>query len=317
MPHRALPLGSSTARQPTDSAVPVLWTRGRERRALAEALAGDSAQRAESDVTSSCIAARAGVLVARHPRSFDLCSVVTPHGFSPSTTRSVVATVGGGPHSPLAAAVAQRLSERLGVPSLAIYAYRHVSERSRAVHVLDGLAAHVQHLDTQPVLVPNPAAMVAALPVGTLLVVGAPGGSWSQRQFFGPGAHIKAKAPSGTIVVHHAPARVYQVMQPPVAFGPHMRAADAMQLSDTHHLIVAQEGRLLGLVAQHALLNARPAHELKDIMDAPVSLSLEDPVDHARSIVREHPDTAIPVIDGRDHIVGTVAADDLDSRPLI
>jgi len=70
--------------------------------------------------------------------------------------------------------------------------------------VLASISEYLPDLPTETAQAAHPAAMVSALPAGTLLVVGAPRGSWFQRQFFGPGARIQSKAPNGAIVVRSA-----------------------------------------------------------------------------------------------------------------
>jgi CBS domain-containing protein len=307
--------GSSIDR-PTPGSVPrVVWTRGPQCQVLADVLSGDAAIRAGSDVGTSCIEARATLLVTRHLTSLEICNVAVPHGFSPAETRSIVAAVGGGPHSRLAVTVAHTLGHRLGVPVRAVYGHHGADERTRALEVLDELTGDLPDVDREAVQAPSPAAMVGGLPEGTLLVVGAPGGSWFQRQFFGPGARILAKAPGGTIVVRSAPPRVYQVMQPATAFGPHMRVADALQLADTRHLIVAERGKLLGLISHTALVEADRDLELQDIMESPAFLAPDEDVDHAAELVNDHQGSAIPVVNSRHRIVGTVAAHDLEVTP--
>ncbi|MGI9529352.1 MAG: CBS domain-containing protein [Acidimicrobiia bacterium] len=249
--------------------------------------------------------------------SFNLCSVAVPHGFSPSTTTSVVAAVGNGPHSLFAAALAQRLSTKLGVPSIAAYGYQHDGERSQALVALNSIASEVPGLQTVPIRAPSPAAMVEDLSDGTLLVVGAPGGSWFQRQFFGPGVRIQSKAPNGTIVVRHAPTCVYQVMRDPVAYGPHMRAIDAAQVAHMQPIIVAEHGRLLGLVSQQVLLEADPTQELRDIMNEAVFLHADGTLEHARALLRHRIGVAIPVLDSQEQIIGAITADDLEPGPLV
>lgn len=304
-------------RTPTDPAPRVLWTKGDECRTLAEVLAGKGARRAEADLVESCIKAGAVLLSSRRLTTFDLCSLAVPHGFSPSATQSVVAAVGSGPHSPFAAAIAQRLAHRLGVPARAISGYQRSNEQHQALNVLESITTAVPGLDAQPMQTPNPATMIEALPAGTLLVVGASGGSWFERQFFGHGARIQAKAPSGTIVVKHAPTRIYQVMHPTTAFGPHMRVADAHQLRSEPHLVVAQDGQLLGLISAEALQQARPDLELREIMDDPVFVSPDEDLDHAAALIEQHTGMAIPVVDTRNRIIGSVTAGDLQPRPLI
>ena len=299
---------------PPDVVPRVLWTRGAQCQVLADVLSGSAAIQAGSDVAASCVQAGASLLVARHLSSLDLCNVAVPHGFSPTEATSIVAAVGGGPHSRLAVTLAYVLGQQLELPVRAVYGHHDSSERNRALAVLDDLTKHLHDVHAEAIQAPSPAAMVSELPAGSLLVVGAPGGSWFQRQFFGPGARIRAKSPGGTIVVRHSPTRVYQVMQPPNAFGPHMRVADALQLADTQHLIVAEKGRLLGLIPRGRLVEAGRDLELQDIMESPVFLSPNEDLDHATELISDHPGSAIPVVDSRRRIVGTITATDLTTR---
>ena len=297
-----------------DSA-PILWTRGAQCQTLADVLSGGTATRAGADVAASCIEHGASLLVTKHLTSIDLCSVAVPHGFSRSETKSVVAAVGRGPHSRLAAHVADALGRELGVDVRAVYGHSEPAERTRALEVLDSLTSDLPAVRVESVLAPSPAAMVDSFPAGTLLVVGAPGGSWFQRQFFGPGARIRAKAPSGTIVVKQVPPRVYRVMQSAVAFGPHMRVADAAQLADSDHLIVAERGRLIGLIRHEALVRAQPNLDLRDIMESPVVLAPDEDLEQAAELINHHPGSAIPVVDSRRRIVGSVTAAYLPTEP--
>ena len=298
-----------------DDALRVVWTRSAQCRALADILSGGTAHKAGANVAAACIEARAALLVSQHLNSFDLCSVAVPHGFNPGATRSVVAAVGSGPHSHLAAIIAYRLSHQLGIPARAVYGRRRGDEQPQAQAVLATIAADLPDLAVETIEAANPAAMVSALPTGTLLVVGAPGGSWFQRQFFGPGARIQAKAPSGTLVVKHVPTRVYQIMQPPTAFGPHMRVADAAQLATDQHVVVALDGQLLGIAYTQALQQAGPDHELGEVMDDPVFLNADEDLAHATELIAHH-GSPIPVVDAQTRLIGTVAATDLNHLPL-
>ncbi len=284
----------------------VVWTKGPECRTLAEILGGPEATPAGPDIVATCIERRATLVVTRHLGSLDVCSVAVPDGFDPDATRSVVAAVGGGPHSHLAAAVADRLSRRLGVPARAVYGHRGPEERERAERVLADIAASVPHLTTEAVEAPSPASMVDSLPSGALLVVGAPGGSWFQRQFFGPGARIRAKAPHGTIVVRHSPTRVYQVMQPPVAFGPQMFVEDARLLATGGHIIVAEDGKLVGTVSRTRLSEAGARRQLAEVMEEPIFLAADEPVAEVAHLVGGDRGSPIPVVDGKGRLVGIV-----------
>jgi Mg/Co/Ni transporter MgtE len=93
-----------------------------------------------------------------------------------------------------------------------------------------------------------------------------------------------------------------------------MRVADALTLAETQQLIIAEEGRLLGLVPREKLIEAAPDLELQDIMESPVFLSPEEELEHATELTSDHPGRAIPVIDSRRHIIGTISAADLTAR---
>jgi hypothetical protein len=161
----------------------------------------------------------------------------------------------------------------------------------------------------------SPEAMVQALPAGTLLVVGAPGGSWFQRQFFGPGARIKHKASGGTIVVKAAPVRVYQAMEPPIAFGPHMRVADA-QAVGVGDIVVASESVLLGVVSAAALGAADPDAELGELAHETAFLAPEETIGHARDLIDDTDSMTIPVLDGSGNLVGVYRAGTADPTGL-
>lgn len=295
----------------------MLWTGGGQARELAEVLGGDTAHQAGANIAAACIEARATLLVARNRVSIDLCNTAVPHGFTPATTSSIVAAVGSGPHSLLAAALADSLSRKLNVPASAVYGHSQAGERAQAEEVLSDIIARLPELDAQAVEAPSPSAMVSALPDGTLLIVGAPGGSWFQRRFFGPGARIIARAPSGTIVVNHSRTRIYQVMQEAVAVGPHMRAADARQLYGPGHVMIAEDGALLGVVPADTLENARPDRELCEIMDRAVFLSANEETDQAAGLIEQFGGGPVPVVDSRGRLVGSVSSSDILAGRLL
>ena len=82
---------------------------------LAQVLAdGDASVVHRTNLRDACITAGADLLVQRRLTSFDLVSVVVPHGFDQETVGSVVVAVSGGPHSVLAARVARKIAEAVG-----------------------------------------------------------------------------------------------------------------------------------------------------------------------------------------------------------
>lgn len=288
--------------------LPVVWTRGSGCRELAEVISGDAAIRVESDPAATCIRTGAGLMVSRRLSSFDLCSVAVPSGFSADETAGVVAAVGSGPHSSLAAALAQRIGHKLGVSARAVYAHGSEEQTPAADRIVKELDDQFPGLRIEAIGAASPEAMVQQLPGGTLLIVGAPGGSWFQRQFFGPGARIKHKASGGTIVVKAAPVRVYQAMEPPAAFGPHMRVADAMAVG-TGDAVVASERTLLGVVPTAVLATADPDAELGALASEVAFLAPEEAVETAADLVEGVGISAIPVVDGSGSLVGIYRTD--------
>jgi len=289
-------------------ALRVLWTGTAEARDLARVLGEGVAHQAGTNVVASCVKARATLLVAPAITSFELCSMAVPYGFTSSKTRLVVAAVGGGPHTLLAAHLAHRLSRQLGVPAFAVCGYGPSGLRAEAEGVLAEIADRLPDLAVQAVQTPRPAAIVEGLPAGTLVVVGAPGGNWLERRFFGPGARIRARAPDGVIVVKQAPTRVFQIMRPAVAFEPNMSASDAVVLSGDRHVIVAHGERLVGIAPLHALQEAPAGAELGEVAENPIFLIATQLTDHASELVDRYGDGPIPVVDTGGRLVGAVTA---------
>jgi Mg/Co/Ni transporter MgtE len=116
--------------------------------------------------------------------------------------------------------------------------------------------------------------------------------------------------------VNHNPARVYQIMQAPVAYGPNMRVSDAVELSFGPGVLVADHGKLLGVVTREALGVARGDHELHEVMDSGVFLSAEDEIGEAIELIEAYDGGIVPVIDDQARLVGRVSARDLPTRSL-
>jgi hypothetical protein len=294
----------------------VVWAGGSQARNLADALSGGEPLRSGPNLAASCIESKAALLVLSKRTTFDLSSTATAHGFSRDKTRSIVAAVGGGPHSVLAATLADWLSLRLGVPASAVSGYSEPSERSDAESALRATLARLPGMDACTIEASSPSAMVRTLPPGTLLIIGAPEGSWFQRRFFGPGARIQAMASSGNIVVRHRPARIYHVMREPVAYGPHLRVSDALGAANGFDIVVAEHGELLGTVQADTMMNARSDLELHQVMVDGIFLAPEDTVSDAIALTSPSGRALIPVVDSNARVVGCVSAADLSRTVL-
>src|SRR5690606_39594701 len=88
--------------------------------------------------------------------------------------------------------------------------------------------------------------LLEGLDEGTLVVLGASGGSWLRRMLFGPGARLRRTAQTGVVVVRSAPDRVFRFMGEPVYVAPLREATDTLRFHDQRILAVAEEGRLVG-----------------------------------------------------------------------
>jgi len=286
----------------------VVWTHGAGCPDLANLLAGGEARRAGPDLRASCVEARADLLVGRKLTSFDLVSMAVPYGFDPSRVEAVVAAVAGGPHSLLAARVARRLSAALEVPASLVAASPEEVADPAAEEALERAATLVPISERRVLRAANPGAAVRALPPGSLLVLGAPGGTWWQRQFTGPGRQLRLGAPAGAVVVRRAPRRCFHYMEEPAAMGVQMPAGEALRLAGTAVVPVAEEGRLVGLVRHRALSEADPGAPLGRIMEAPAFALAEDPLNVVGELSAFLDGAPVPVVDASGRLCGMVTA---------
>lgn len=285
----------------------VVWSGDGMCRSLAETLAEPRPVRASSDVWTSLVEARASLYVARQLPSFERCSVAVPHDVDLSRVTGVVAAVGGGPHSILAAATASRISDCLNVPAEVLTGYRTPDQRPHAEQAMWRIGAAGIQLPMRAVQTEHPPELVAALPPGCLVVIGAPGGSWFQRQLFGAGRRLQTAAPAGVVVVRHDEPRVYQEMTAVQAVGVHMRVRDALTLTDEAMVLVADHGRLVGMVDRTRLAELEPHLELGEVAEPAVALAPGDSLEQARSVLAEHGGGPLGVVDRNGMLIGAMA----------
>ncbi len=284
----------------------VVYTRGDGCRELAAAVSGDAAVPAGPNLASACIDARADLLVARKLSVIDLVPVAVPHGYDPGNVESVVAAVGGGPHSRLAARVAAAIADRVDVPARLLTVYPEPSLAAEAHAALVEAGADAAGVHAEAVEAANPADVVADLPAGTLLVVGAPGGNWFQRHFFGTGIRTIHRAPSGSVVVRDAPSRVFARMRPPAWVAPAMAAGDAVRVLGESTVPVVEDGRVVGLALRDMLDEAEPGTPVAEIMIDAVTVRETDIVDDL-PVVPVLPEGApLPVVNGDGRLIGLV-----------
>jgi len=227
-----------------------------------------------------------------------------PHGFNPKAVAAVVAAVAGGPHSLLAARVAERLGRALGVPPSLVAASTDAGSDDAAEAALGRAAASASVPERRVVRAANPGAAVRALPSGSLLVLGAPGGTWWRRQFSGPGRRLQVGAPAGAVVARTAPRRCFHEMAEPAAMGSQMPAGEALRVTTDAVLPVAEEGRLIGLVRRRVLEAAPPTATLGSLMEPPSCARLNDPLDAALALAEALEGAPVPVVDAAGRLCG-------------
>lgn len=282
----------------------VVWTRGKGCLELAEVLGGENTGRIQGDVATSCIDERADVLVSKKlPSGFDLVNVVVPVGFDPEKVTNVVATVAGGPHSAMAAATASVVAAGLGVEAELLSAADSVSDIDGAREILDQIGAHAPNTERRVVVVDGISELVDDLDDGTLLVLGAPGGSWLNRSRTGPGARLRRTAQAGSLIVRSAPDRVFRFMGDPVFVAPLRHADDTLRMHPENTLAVAEEGRLVGLVRREGLIKAGGG-PVESVMEEAQSVKVDETMLEAWELEPTFGADPIPVTDHDEHLVG-------------
>ncbi len=281
----------------------VVWTRGKGCAVLASLLGGEDSSRLTGDLAAGCIDQRARILVSRKiPGNFDLVSVAVPVDFEPDKVTKVVATVGGGPHSLLAAETASMLGDALGVPAEMISA-SSPDGGPDAEMLIESIREALPDLAGRVVEVEGIGDLVDGLEPGALLVIGAPGGSWLQRSRLGPGARLRRTAQAGSVIVRTAPDRVFRFMGDPVYVAPLRHADDTLRFHEEQTLAVADQGRLVGLVRREKLLSAGEA-PVGTVMEEAVSVRVDGTLSEARELEPTFGPDPIPVTDDEEHLVG-------------
>jgi CBS domain-containing protein len=291
-------------RPPESDHLSVVWTRGKGCAELSELLDEAPQRIGGGDLTAECIDHRADLLVARKlpPGSFDLVNVAVPIDFQPGKVTRVVAAVGGGPHSLLAAAVAARLGRSLGVPAEMVSASVPDDERAASA-VLAEIGSSVPDISGRVVEVESVERLLEGLDEGTLVVLGASGGSWLRRMLFGPGARLRRTAQTGVVVVRSAPDRVFRFMGEPVYVAPLREATDTLRFHDQRILAVADEGRLVGVVRREKLIGAGST-PVGSLMEEALFVRVDGTIEEAYELEPDFGTDPIPVTDHEENLVG-------------
>jgi len=287
----------------------VVWTRGKGCAELANLLGGGSPTRVHGDLRSECVGARADLLVTRRmPPGFDFVNVAVPSDFDATGIGSVSAAVSSGPHSALAARIAMRLGAVLGVEAEMVSAYPTPGDLPAARRIVKTLAGKNPGLPYRVVETADARQLIDSLPADALLVLGAPGGTWLQRAFFGPGVKLRHGAPAGAIVVQQSQARVYHHMEEPSYVSRHLLVGDALRLMEHSVAAVVEDGELVGVITREILEDAERGISVGDLMDDPVFLEVGDSYEEAARLAGLFRGAPIPVIDADGRLVGSVTA---------
>lgn len=283
-------------------------TRGNGCEPLAELLGDAPVIAIRGDVQRSCIEHRIDLLVTRRLTSFDLVPVAVPHSLDLARVSAVTAAVAGGPHSEMAAAVTARIAAVLDVPGSLATVYHDAESHAQVLDRFDELVGLHPTLESKAVEAPNATALIDTFTPTTLLVLGAPGGSWFQRQFFGPGHHMQVAAPCGAVVLRSAPRRCYHIAVDPAgtAVGPHLAAEDALQVIGARATPVAEEGRLVGILRTATLRDAPPRATVADLMEPAVAVKASEPLAEVAELHSFLGGAPVPVIDDTGRLVGIV-----------
>lgn len=283
-----------------------IWTRGKGCAELAETLSSADAIRATGDLMTACVEVRAELLVTKRIPPASFIASATPIDFAPEGAERIVALVGGGPNSTLAAIVAAWLGDTLELPAELVSGYRVPDEEDSAQEVIDRIGPLVPKLGTRPVEAWTAKQLLEEIEDDALLVFGAGGGSWIRRMFLGPGARLAAGAPGGAVVVRDVAPAAFQLMEDPVYVSPLLSAADALRVSDDVMIPVVAFGRLAGVVWRSVLETADGDHQVEALMGAARSLPPHAGREEVVAFYHETGMSPIPVCDGDDRLLGVI-----------
>jgi CBS domain-containing protein len=188
--------------------------------------------------------------------------------------------------------------------------YRENGDEGGALRAL-AAAGGVTEISARAAVVRSASHLMDSLEDGTLLVLGAAGGSWLHRQFFGPGARLTRRASGGTVIVRSAPVRAYQCMEDLEGFGPHLRAADALRLSSVAVVPVVEAGKLIGVVRRSVMLASHDGTEIGTLTEPAPHAAATDAVEELTGLDSFFEGAPVPVVDRAGRLVGGVRFDGL------
>ena len=203
------------------------------------------------------------------------------------------------------------LATVLGLQADVATVYRDIDELPAALDRVERLAGPHPSLGRRVARASSAAGLTETLTRSSLLVVGAPGGSWFQRQLFGPGHQLAGAAPGGALIVRDAPRRCFHASVDAAgrAIGPDLTAEEARRLVDTPSIPVARGGRIVGVLRLATLAGASDETVIGELMEAPVAVSPTEPLDVIRDLSDFLDGGPVPVVDQRSRLVGIIPAE--------
>jgi hypothetical protein len=286
------------------------WTRGAGCKDLAELLSLEPPLKAEVELAQWVVDQRIEALVSKSTLKLDLVATIVPHHVDLEQVTRVTAAVGSGPHSQLVAQVAGSVAAVLGLPGELATVCHTADEAGEQGELLERMASGPAELTTRVVIGSSARELTDHLDEGTLLVVGAPGGSWLHRQFFGPGHRLIVNAPGGVVVVRSAPRRCFHqvVSAAGIAVGPHLLVEEARRLISHPVVPVADGGILVGILRRRALRAARGRVPVSEVMDHAVAVGAGEPLAALDELTDFFAGAPVPVVDGESRLLGVIVA---------
>ena len=195
----------------------------------------------------------------------------------------------------------------MGVKSLMVCAYKDDETQAEALSWVERLYDEVPGIEYRVIEASDADGIIDQLPERSALVIGAPGGSWLQRTFFGQGARLRKGAAAGVMVVHAVPERVFQAMSDPTFVGGLREVGDILRIHDERIFAVADRAVLIGVVERDVLEASDPMALVRDVMSEPVSVAVDAPIEDAAALVDRFGSEPIPVTDEAGHLVGSIS----------
>ena len=151
-----------------------------------------------------------------------------------------------------------------------------------------------------------PVGVLALTEPRSLVVIGAPRGTWIHRLVFSPAAKLRSRAPAGTVMVRSAPRRVFHYAQQPVFWvGPQLQLNDAAEVMRDAVAPVVDLGVLVGIIRRSA--TATPgARTVQDVMEDVPLITITDPIAALDKVADFFEGAPIPIVDAAGRFVASV-----------